>query len=205
MSIIFDFDGTIADSFDVIASIIARLTGRSKQFNEENIDHLRQQPILTVARQLGIRPWKIPWLLVRGRMIMSRHINEIGLHEGMGKAIEQLHAEGHELFIVSTNSTKNVNKFLKIHRMKSHFVQVKGGVGIFGKARALKKLVKRNSLDPKDTWYVGDEARDIEAAKAAGLKCLSVGWGFTNPDTLREFRPTALAEKSEEIIQIINQ
>ncbi|HUD10308.1 MAG TPA: HAD hydrolase-like protein [Candidatus Saccharimonadales bacterium] len=205
MTIIFDFDGTIADSFDVIVAIVGDLTGHSETVDQMSVQELRQQPLLVVARQLGVHPWKVPFLLVRGRMLMSRRMHEVKLYVGMGKVIEQLHGEGHELFILSSNSSRNVRTFLHTHHLESHFVDVRGSVSLFGKARELKRMLRRNNLSNDKTWYVGDETRDIDAAKAAIVRCIAVAWGFTSPTTLKASQPTAIAEQPEYIVQIINQ
>ena len=40
--------------------------------------------------------------------------------------------------------------------------------------------------------YVGDELRDLHAARQAGLRCYTVAWGFTDPAALRAEAPDAL-------------
>ncbi|MDB5688102.1 MAG: family hydrolase, partial [Rhizorhabdus sp.] len=102
-AIIFDFDGTIADSFEVIVDIFGSITGKKEKASDEEIAELRGQSLQNVARHVGIPMWKIPFLLTRGRYMMGRRMDQVPIFEGMGKVIEELHAEGHELLIVSSN------------------------------------------------------------------------------------------------------
>jgi phosphoglycolate phosphatase len=203
-NIIFDFDGTIADSFEVIVSIIKKLTHVRGDFDETTIYELRQQPIKSMMRRLKVRSWQLPLLLVRGRSMMRRRINEIKLFGGMAKTIEELHAEGHNLFIVSSNSSHNVVEFLKQHQLEESFVDIEGSVSLFGKEKALAKLLKKNSLSPRETWYIGDELRDIDAAASVDIRSIAVIWGVTDKNTLATHQPTALAEKPTDIMTILN-
>lgn len=203
-NIIFDFDGTIADSFEVIVSIIKKLTRTRGDLDEAAINELRQQPIKSIMKKLKVHSWQLPLLLLRGRVMMRRKINEIKLFGGMAKTIEELHAEGHNLFIVSSNSPRNVVEFLKEHRLEKLFVDIEGNVSLFAKEKALTKLLKKNSLESKETWYIGDELRDVEAAAAVEFRSIAVSWGFTDKNSLVTGQPTAIADKPTDIMTILN-
>ena len=204
-NIIFDFDGTIADSFEVIVSIIKKLTHVRGNLDEESIYDLRQLPISAIMKKLKVRSWQLPLLLVRGRYMMRKRMKEIKLFDGMVKTLEELHAEGHNLFIVSSNSPRNVIGLLKQHHLGESFVDIEGGVSLFNKDKALTKLVKRNSLDSRETWYIGDELRDIEAAQSVGLRQVGVTWGFASIEQIRETSPTWIAQKPSELLRILEE
>jgi phosphoglycolate phosphatase-like HAD superfamily hydrolase len=203
-NIIFDFDGTIADSFEVIVSIIKKLTHVRGDLDESAIYELRQESIPAIMKKLNIHSWQLPVLLLRGRYMMKHQMKEIKLFEGMVKTLEELHAEGHNLFIVSSNSSRNVVELLKQHHLAKSFVDIEGGVSLFDKEDALSKLIKRNSLDSRETWYIGDESRDVDAATAIQIRSIAVTWGFTDRNTLTSHQPTALAQKPTDIMTILN-
>jgi len=203
-NIIFDFDGTIADSFEVIVSIIKKLTHVRGELDEASVYELRQQPIPVIMKKLNVHSWQLPILVVRGRYMMKHRMKEIKLFEGMIKTLEELHAEGHNLFIVSSNSSHNVVELLKQHNLAKGFVDIEGGVSLNNKESALTKLIRRNSLDTRETWYIGDELRDIDAATATELRSIAVSWGFTDKNTLMSHEPTALAQKPTDIMTILN-
>jgi phosphoglycolate phosphatase len=204
-AIIFDFDGTIADSFEVIVDVFHDLTNRPDRLTDEEMAELRGLPLEVVANHLKITWWKIPFLLTRGRRMMGQRMTDIPVFEGMGKVIDHLHAEGHELFVVSSNSKRNVRKFLKQHHLYKYFVEIRGNAGLIGKSRILKRLVRSNDLDMKDTIYIGDETRDILATRVIGMRIIAVGWGFASADFLESLHPTALARNPEDIISILEE
>lgn len=204
-AIIFDFDGTIADSFEVIVDIFEHITKRPEKFTEEQIAELRGYPLEAVAERLKVPWWRLPFLLAKGRRMMSRRMEEIEVFEGMPKVLEELYAEGHELFVVSSNSRRNVRKFLKAHHLYKYFVDIRGNAGLLGKARIIKSVARSNSFKIKDCVYVGDETRDIMAAKAINMRSIAVTWGFAHAEFLESLRPTAVAHEPQDIVRILEE
>lgn len=204
-AIIFDFDGTIGDSFGLIVDIFHHITKREERLTDKQMTELRGYPLAVIAKRLHVPWYRIPWLLARGRLLMGKRMHEVPLFPGMGKTIEQLHAEGHDLFIVSSNSGRNVRKFLKQHHLYKYFTEVKGNAGLFGKSRTISRLCSSNSLKISDAIYIGDETRDVIATKAINMRIIAVGWGFADTEFLKSLHPTAFAEKPHDIITILEE
>ena len=136
---------------------------------------------------------------------MGKAIYNVPIFEGMGRVIDKLHAEGHELMIVSSNNNRNIKRSLKQHHLYKYFTDIYGNAGFFGKKRAIRRLLRRNSIQTKDAIYIGDEARDVIAAKAADIRVIAAGWGFDHPEVLQSHQPTALAHKPEDIVMILEE
>ena len=203
MAIIFDFDGTIADSFADAVEIFFELNGHEGHVPPAELKRLRGLSLWHAAEELQVRPWKLPYILMRGRRRMARRINHIKLHPGVAELIHQLYDGHHQLFIMSSNSKRNINHFLRRYGLVDQFTAVYGGAGIWNKARFLRRIVKRNRLPAADTWYIADEVRDILAAHEAGLPVVAVGWGYNTADSLQQHNPTALATKPGDIVRLI--
>lgn len=202
-TIIFDFDGTIADTFKRALEIAAELTGTTERVTPAEIARLRGMSAYQVIQELRIHPWKMPFLVSRGRKKLREEMDRIRAVDGMPRVIKQLKASGHELYIVSSNSEQNIKFFLKQHDLEQEFAVVDGGAGIFRKARRLRHLIKRNKLDADDVFYVGDEVRDIEAAKHAGVRIISVTWGYNNMAALVAHHPDFVARKPADIPKLV--
>lgn len=204
-TVIFDFDGTIADSFATVVAIFHDLTHRSKLVTPEEIVRLRRMRLLDVAKAEHIAGWRIPFLIILGRRRMTKRLGEVQVFGGMGEVIKQLQADDYQLFIMSSNSTMNVKKFLQQNELSQYFSKVYGGVGLLGKARALRKILRQNQLAATDCVYVGDEPRDIEGSKEAGVPCIAVSWGFNAADLLREHKPLAVVNTPEKLLMTITK
>ncbi|MBC7581763.1 HAD-IA family hydrolase [Aeromicrobium sp.] len=198
-NVIFDFDGTIADSFELAIQIFEQVVRAGKPLPTEEIERLRGMSLIHVAIELRIRPWKVPFLLSRGRKMMRQRIDSVKVFEGMPELIRSLQVDGHKLYIVSSNSVQNIRPLLKKHELRTEFIRMYGGAGLLGKANMLRRVLKKQKLVPGDTYYVGDETRDIEAAKLAGIKIISVAWGYNNESILRDHKPDFLAIKPTDI------
>src|SRR5665213_2988284 len=167
-AIIFDFDGTIADSFDYVAEFLMA-EAKGKPSSGIRKEDLRELSMAAMARHLGHSWLRLPGLFFKGRRQMGDSINRLKPFGNMAEIIEKLHAEGHELFIVSSNSVKTVRAFLHHHNLHTYFLEIYGGVGMFGKASALRQLLREQHLEAKDSVYIGDELRDVQAAQAIKL------------------------------------
>ncbi|NES07303.1 MAG: HAD hydrolase-like protein, partial [Okeania sp. SIO2F4] len=82
---------------------------------------------------------------------------------------------------------------------------ITSGTTLFGKHRAIKKYLKSENIQPEEMVYVGDETRDINAAKKAKVKAIAVTWGFNSREALSEYQPDALVEQPQELIEVINK
>lgn len=202
-AIIFDFDGTIADSFDYVAGFLANEAGQ--QLTIDQVEALRGQSMASIGRQFGHSWFKLLRLFFKGRRRMHKAIEQVKPFEGMPEVIKKLHAEGHELFIVTSNTVENVHKFLHHYELHMYFLEVYGGAGLLGKPRYLKKLLKEQNLEKDYALYIGDEMRDVTAAQSIELRIIAVTWGFSKPSELEALGPTAIAEKPEDIIKILEE
>lgn len=203
-AIIFDFDGTIADSFDYIAGFLAEAV-KLPPLSAEQKQQLRGQSMSAIGRQFGLSWWHLLRLFFKGRRQMHSAIDQVEPFDGMPDVIKKLHAEGHELFILSHNTVANVRAFLHHYKLHTYFLEVYGGVGLFGKGPALRRLLKDQKLEQQDALYIGDELRDVQAAQSINLRVIAVNWGFARPADLETREPTALASEPDDLIKILEE
>jgi len=204
-AVIFDFDGTIADSFGEVIALIHQLTGTHERMTEKEIERLRGMSAYRVARELEIKPWKIPFLVAKGRRLLRKEMSKIPIFSGIPDVIQTLSHQGHKLYIMSSNSVQNIHELLDRETLDNEFIKIYGGVGLFGKARVLKKILRQNKLRAQDTYYVGDEVRDIEGAQRAGVHIISVTWGYNNAKALAAHNPDWLVDSPQELPQVVGK
>lgn len=203
-AIIFDFDGTIVDSFDYVADFLAA-EAKMPPLSDSQKKELYGLSMIAMARHLGHSWWRMPRLLFKGRRQMGGIIQQLKPFGGIAAVLHKLHAEGHELFIVSSNSLRNVHAFLRKHDLQTYFLEIYGGVGLFSKAPTLRRLLKRHHLELDNAVYIGDESRDVEAAQSIKLPVIAVTWGFARPADLEALRPTALAHSPDDLIRALEE
>ena len=198
---IFDFDGTIAKTFDLIIKITNRLSGDLgyKKMSEKNARLLKNCETKKIFRILGLSPFKLPFYLERLRKEMNDEIEFAKPVSGIKKVLPELRKRGYRLGMVTSNSKENVKKFLKKNNLDL-FDFVYSGSSIFGKNRLISKALKERKLRPDETFFVGDETRDIEAARKSKIKIISVSWGFNSKEVLKKQKPDFLISKPAELV-----
>lgn len=202
-TIIFDFDGTIADSFEYSVNFLAKEAG-AYPLSADQKASFHGLSLFRIARLLNISWFRMPTLLHKGRKHMAPVAASVEPFEGIPGVIHELHADKHTLLIVSTNTEGNIRKFLRRHRLDIYFSEVYGGVGMFGKAPALRRILREQHIETRNAVYVSDELRDVMASQSIGLRLISVTWGFAKADDLKTRKPTGIAHTPQDIIDIVN-
>jgi len=203
-AVVFDFDGTIVDSLDVVLASYNELAPylRILPIERESLPRLRLMSPREALREQRVALWKLPLLVHLMRRAMRSGAAQLAPCPLVVPMLQTLAASGVRCYILSTNASDNITRFLARHELHM-FEQVVGGVSMFGKARALKRLLRRERLKPPSTYYVGDEVRDIAAAKAAHMKSVAVSWGYADRAALTAARPYSLAEHPDELTALL--
>ena len=200
--VIFDFDGTLADSFPWFIKMMDVVTEKFNltKIDKDNISELRKLDSLSFLKHLKIPLYKLPKISTFIRNMMSEHIDEIKLFAGVENMFHELKEKGYKIAVVSTNSKDNIIKVLgeSLYSMNDHFV---GGVSVFGKDSKLRKVLRMSGIDKKDVIYIGDELRDIQASKKIGISCGSVAWGVNDADALAALSPDEMFYEVEQILE----
>lgn len=203
--VIFDFDGTLADTFALIFAITNNLSVEFgyKQPKKEEITEIEKLSPLQMINQSGISIFKVPFLLRRIRAEVQKEINSVSLFSGIQEMLLALKQNGYQLGIITSNSHKNVEFVLQKYDLLI-FDFIISSATLFGKDKVIKKYLKTENIQSEDIVYIGDEVRDISAAKKAKIKVIAVTWGFNSREVLSDYQPDALVDRPQELMTVIN-
>ena len=200
---LFDFDGTIADTRSVAHCILNDMA-REYGFKELPLEHLeaaRDMGTREFIRHLGISNWRVPSIARRGLQLLHERIDQVNPIIGMPEVLSTLHGQGHRIGILTSNSETNVTEFLRRNNLPYfHFVRTSSK--LFGKSREMKKILRAEKVAPEAGHYVGDETRDIEAARETGLRMAAVTWGYNSPGALAALNPHHLIGSPQELLDL---
>lgn len=199
--VIFDFDGTLADSFPWFCGILNEVADRYRfrQVGKDEIDALRGMGASAIVRHLGIPAWKLPLITRHMKALAARDIAGISLFPGIAPMLGELACSGVPLAIVSSNAEANIRRVLGAD-LADRIGHYACGASLYGKARRLKAVIRSAGLTGAATIYVGDETRDQEAADAAGCDFAAVGWGYTRADALASLGPAFCFSEPADIV-----
>ncbi len=199
--VIFDFDGTLADSFPWFLHVFNTIADRYqfKHVAEQEGTTLRGLSARQIIQHLGIPKWKLPLIARYARLLAKRDRAQIALFPGVDAILAQLAAAGITLAVVSSNS-EDVVRHVFGPENAARITYYACGSSIFGKQAHFRRVLKRSGVRPADALCIGDEIRDCEAATAVGMPFGAVAWGYTTIAALAACAPAEVFHQIEDII-----
>jgi phosphoglycolate phosphatase len=199
---IFDFDGTLADSFPWFLEIVNDVADRFgfRRIEEHEVDTLRGYDVRGMIRHLRTPMWKLPLIARHMRARMAADIHRITLFPGVDELLRALHGHGVTIAIVTSNSEANVRRVLGPRN--AALVRHYGcGASLLGKRSKLRRVLRASGVPAEAAVKIGDEIRDLHAARAAGMSFYAVGWGYTHGHALAAHGPDAVFATMDELVQ----
>ena len=200
---IFDFDGTLADSFPFFLQVFNQLARQHgfKGIDPELAPTFRHYTPRQMMELVGMPAWKLPLVARSFISLMKQNATSISLFEQVDKTLLQLVNHGMVLAIVSSNSYDNISQILGPANTKliRHF---ECGMSIFGKPTRIQKVLKKTGIPSHEVIYIGDQVTDLEAARKVSIAFGAVSWGYGTIESLREHLPEEEFESVSAISRI---
>jgi phosphoglycolate phosphatase len=206
-ALIFDFDGTIADTLGETRRIFNQIAPDYgiRQVAEHELDGLRHLSLKELLEQLDIPKLRVPSLISRGTSLMRGNINQLQLIDGIRDVLIELRGHVHSFGILTSNATANVDLFLQTHGLRDQFDFISSTSKLTGKAKHLKAIRKTFSLEPEEMLYIGDELRDVKASQKAGIPIAAVTWGFNSRESLAASEPNYLFDQPTDFLRLLKE
>ncbi len=202
--VLFDFDGTLANTFIDGLEILNELSGEFgfRRLEGDDIERARDMTTRQVMRFLNVPSRKLPTIAHRGITRLRSRIDRIQPFPEVPEMLQNLASMGLRLGIVTSNSEENVGVFLRNHGIDG-FQFIRSSSRLLGKARVIRQAMKEFQFSAGEAIFVGDETRDIEACRRAGMRCVAVTWGYNSQKTLFGQAPYRVVHTPEEIPPLI--
>jgi phosphoglycolate phosphatase len=202
--IAWDFDGTLADSLDGALRIYNQLAAEYGLVPIDDPTPVRQMTIPAFLKAHRISLAKVPVLYSKFLKAQASQMASVRLHEGIPEVVGKLQEREYRLAVISSNTPENIRVCLRANGVEERFEFVLGYSRLFGKESAIRGLIKSLKLAPRDLLYVGDEVRDINAARKAGVTVASVCWGFNSEEALAAEHPEYIVHTPAELLNVLD-
>lgn len=204
-SMVFDFDGTIADTLGETRLIFNQMAPDYgfRQVEEHELDHLRHLSLKELLRHLHIPKRRVPTLISRGTGLMRGNITRLQLIPGMREVLLELRKHVDSFGILTSNASANVELFLETHNLRESFDFISSTSKLTGKAKHLRAIRKTFSLRHEQMLFVGDELRDVRASQKAGIPVAAVTWGFNSHESLAAQSPTYVFDRPADFLRLL--
>jgi phosphoglycolate phosphatase len=143
--VIFDLDGTLADSFSwflTIVNAVAREYG-FRQIAHDEIEPLRRLGLREILRRLEVPLWKLPAIARRMRMLKREQLDAISLFPGVPTMLHSLREARLTLSLVSSDNEDNARR--QLGESAPLFSYFACGASLFGKAAKFKAVVRNEA------------------------------------------------------------
>lgn len=199
-TVIFDFDGTLADSVELIVSLYNEHVPEFgyDPIEPEEFATLRRMSYAKAMRAKRIKFYQVPKIVMKlGREMKSR-MDEVKPYPGIVKVLNELRSSGYHIGVLTSNELSIVKTFFDDHGFPA-FDFVVSEKTLFGKEKAMKKIFKIYGINARDVVYVGDEARDVNASNKAKVKVVGVTWGLGGKEGFEKSPPDVTVESVDKL------
>lgn len=200
-TIIFDLDGTLADSKNLLIDVALSIVKKHlpANFNKNDLDKYRDKTPRQIIDLLKINKLQLIYYVIKGRKIIKQRRRELKPVPEIEQILKNLVKAGYQLKVASSNSKFVVDEFLKNNNLEHYFSGTWGRLGFFSKASGLNKILNKLNIKKKDAIYIGDELKDINSCKEINIKCISVIWGLNSSTSLNLNNPGMVVNSVEEL------
>ena len=204
-TVILDFDGTIADTFGVIVEMMDKIAEELglKRLNRGQAKKLRDKTAREIMEFFEVSIFQVPFVMRKLRTMFGEHLDDVEMITGISDVLMELKKRKYNLGIVSSNNKNGVEKILMREGLYEFFDFIVTGSSLWGKDKILRRVLKKHELKLDEVVYIGDETRDIEAAKKVKMDIISVSWGFDSNSLLKKHNPTVLLHAPSEILSVL--
>lgn len=188
--VIFDFDGTLSDSGGWFLSMMDHLSDRYgfRRVAPEEVEPMRRLSTRDVISRLAIPRWKLPFIARYVRRLFGRNTGKVQLFAGVPEMLETIAAAGVKIALVTSNSEANARAVLG----EANAARIEWwacGASLFGKAPKFRQVLKASGVPARHILSLGDETRDIDAAREVGIHAGAVLWGYADPAAFNHLKP----------------
>jgi len=211
-NIIFDLDGTLADTLNGIVKTFCQVL-------EEKGLHCPEERVTDLIRQGKSLPQLYGTILPPGPEgivdecvgsyipLYERNFpGDARLYDGMSEVLEELAARNYAMAIASSKRKRVVEMALERFDIGHHF-RYAGGFEDVKRRKPhpdiVLEVMRKLGWNPDVTLMVGDTGADIRAGKAAGTLTCAALYGFSLPGILEELDPDLVIRRPSDLLDVL--
>jgi phosphoglycolate phosphatase len=187
-ALIFDLDGTLTDSMPGILSCLRRVLDAWQIDSQGPLERFVGPPVEQWTQEL------LPDGTDEARAALARDYRGCYDHEGwknnsvytgIVEMLAELRERGYPLYVCTSKQQHFAVRILDLFGLSGRFTAIYGDKAEYAshsKEDLLARLLQDHSLDPANSWMIGDRIFDIRAGRANGVRCLAAAWGYGTPE-----------------------
>jgi len=211
-AVLFDLDGTLADTAPDLANAVNKMR-QDRGLPLTPYELLR--PMASAgARGLigvafGIQPGDADFEPMRTEFLANYEAqiaDQTVLFEDVVALLAKIESNDQHWGIVTNKPLRYTDALLPLIGLAHAACSISGDTTPHAKPHPepLFEAARRLQLAPEQCWYVGDDLRDIQAGKAAGMPTIAAGWGYCGMSEPTNWDADFIAGSPREIIELLS-
>ena len=210
--LIFDWDGTLADS---IGRIVEAMHVASRRSGFEQRDDFAVKGIIGLGLPEAIRtlyPEIDDAELIAFREHYAEHYiaseaEPSPLFEGVVESLEAFRVEGYHLAVATGKARRGLDRVLKAHGWEDYFDITRAADETASKPHPLmlEQILAHCEVRPEQALMVGDSSFDLQMARNAGMESVAVSYGAQSIDALKLYEPRLAIDRFSELHTWLSQ
>lgn len=211
-AILFDLDGTLADTAPDLAQALNKLR-LDRGLEPAPYEGLRPYASAgargLIGAGLGLTPESEEYEALRVAFL-NNYEAAIAVHsrlfDGVPELLQQLDRSGIAWGIVTNKAMRFTDSLVPLIGLGHAACVVSGDTTPHPKPHPapLLEAARRLGKAPESCWYVGDDMRDIQAGRAAGMTTIAAAWGYCGKDGPTQWNAHAIAQAPLELLELIS-
>lgn len=211
-AILFDLDGTLADTAPDLAQALNQLRierGMEPALYESLRPYASAGARGLIGAGLGLTPEAAEYEALR-LAFLSNYEAAIAVHsrlfDGVPELLAELDRSGIAWGIVTNKAMRFTDPLVPLIGLGHAACVVSGDTTPHAKPHPapLLEAARRLGKAPEHCWYVGDDMRDIQAGRAAGMLTIAAAWGYCGSDGPTQWKAHAIAQEPLELLELIS-
>ena len=206
---LFDFDGTLVDTTELIYQSMRHAAGEVLGREDLPREVLLANVGQPLPRQMELLDAERAEALLESYRLHNNehHDSLIGEFPGVEGSLARLLSGGVKIAVVTSKRLPSVEmalkRFPRLGEVVDRFVTMEDTEEHKPHPGPLLKGLELLSVPKEEAAYVGDSPFDVAAAKAAGVKSVAVSWGAFSEDTLRSAEPDHLVPDVDSAVDVL--
>ncbi len=201
--VFFDFDGVIADSFSITFEINKIIDPLVSAGTKDDYRKLFNGNINDWGKNSTATEKEVKRINKEFFKMYIPQMKKVKMFPRMKETITKL-GKMYTLFIVSSAITSPTRDFLERNNILLYFNDVVGSKFIdTNKAERIRAVLKKYGVGIRNCVFITDTLGDMREAASVGVKSIGVTWGFQEKENLLKGNPFSIAEKPEDLSNIV--
>lgn len=202
--LLFDYDGVIADSLDIIWECFDKINKKYNFFpfkNKIELTKIWDQNLFKSVSKLGISTINLVKFYKEWVDLLIQNNEKVKPFVGLKSILKKL-SKNNYLTIISSNDYEVVSDFLKRNSLFNYFNLILGVEKGRSKRKKLKLVLNEFKIPKNRTYFITDTIGDLKEVRDFGIKTVAVTWGYHDKNKLQKENPDFLIETPKGLLKL---